>query len=239
MDPARFGGAPLDAVKLAAALLMVGDHVNTILLDGAAPWLWRLGRAAYPLFALAAALHLARGADPRAYAAGLLLWAVPTQVVYALAFPYGSREASILVTLAMGAVLADALERAGAWRHLAFAAGLAACALAPGLARTGVDFGLAGVLLPPALLGALRRPRTDGPWLALTLVALNATGWNPPGEPRPVSTLSAAGIGLGAVLLALRLAPRLAGRPRFLPGRSLQVFYPAHLAALAGLRALG
>ena len=234
----RFGGAPLDAIKLAAAVLMVGDHVDTILLDGGAPWLWRLGRAAYPLFALVAALHLARGADARAYAGALLLWAVPTQLVYALAFPYGSTEASILVTLAMGAVLADALERAGAWRHLAFAAGLAACLLAPDLARTGVDFGLAGVLLPPALLGALRRPRTDGAWLALTLVALNASGWHPPGESRLVSTLSAALVGAAALGLAAWLGPRLAGRPRFLPARALQLFYPAHLAVLAATRSL-
>lgn len=236
MNPERFEGAPLDAIKLAAAGLMVADHVNTILLDGAAPWLWRLGRAAYPLFALALTLHLARGADARAYAAGLLVWAVPTQPVYALAFPYGTAEASILVTLAAGAVLAERLERAGPWRHAVLGAGLALCFFAPGIARTGVDFGLAGVLLPAALLGALRRPRTDAVWLALGLLALNASGWHPPGESRLASTLTAAAAGAAAIGLALAAAPRLTGR-RFLPPRSLQLFYPAHLAALSALRA--
>jgi hypothetical protein len=234
-----YRGAPLDAIKLAAAVLMVADHVDTMLLDGAAPSLWRIGRAAYPLFALVCALHLARGADARAYAAGLLLWAVPTQVVYAWAFPYGSTEASILVTLAVGAVLADRLARAGSWRHLAFAAGLSACVAFPSVARTGVDFGLAGMLLPPALLCAVQRPRTDGPWLVAALLALNATGWHPPGESRAVSTLSAAAMGLAAILLALWLAPRLSGRPRLLPTRALALFYPGHLAVLAALRALG
>ena len=238
MPTRDFRGAPLDAIKLAAAVLMVADHVDTILLDGGAPWLWRIGRAAYPLFALVTALHLARGADARAYAAGLLLWAVPTQLVYAWAFPYGSTEASILATLAAGTVLAGALGRAGSWRHLAFAAGLAACFLAPQFARTGVDFGLAGIFLPAATLCALRRPWPDGLWLVACLLALNASGWHPPGESRLAATLGAAGTGAAGLGLAVGLAPFLARWGRFLPRWGLRVFYPAHLAALAAWRAL-
>ncbi|MFD0935093.1 TraX family protein, partial [Methylobacterium trifolii] len=118
IDPAAFSGAPLDAIKCAAAVLMVGDHVDTILLDGHAVLLWRLGRIAFPLFCLVLALHLARGADPGRYVLALLVLAVPVQAVYAAAFPYGTSEGNILFTLAAGAALSAALARAGeALRH--------------------------------------------------------------------------------------------------------------------------
>lgn len=216
---------------------MVADHVDTMLLDGAAPWLWRLGRIAYPLFALVAAVHLARGARPEAYAAGLLVLAVPTQPIYALAFPYGSTEASILVTLAIGAVLGPALARLGAWRHPLIAAALALAVLAPSLARTGVDFGLAGVLLPATALLALRRPWPDGPWLVGAIVALNASGWHPRGETAAMAAASAAAMVLCGGGLVVLLALRLAGRPRFLPRYALHGLYPLHLAVLAAWRA--
>ena len=237
--PDRLPGAPLDAIKCAAAVLMVGDHVDTILLDGHAVILWRLGRVAFPLFALACALHLARGRPVAPYAAGLLLVAVPTQPIYAAAFPYGTTEASILVTLAAGAVLAAWLARAGGWRHLALGAGLACAGLLPGLAKTGVDFGLAGLLLPGAFLLALRGAGGGLAWLAAAACALNAIGWHPRGEaPALDAALSAATI-LAGVPLVVLAALALRGRPRFLPRYALQVFYPAHLLVLAALRAAG
>lgn len=232
-------GAPLDAIKAVAAALMLGDHVNTILLDGHAPLLWWLGRIAFPLFALVAALHLARGRPVAPYAAGLLLVGVPTQIVYAAAFPYGTTEASILFTLAGGAVLAAWLAEAGPWRHLALGAGLLVALGAPGLAKTGVDFGLTGLLLPGALLLVLRGAAGGMPWLAAVVAALNAIGWHPRGVPPALdATICAAAILLGLPLVAL-WAARFGGRPRFLPRYALHVFYPAHLALLALLRAVG
>ncbi|WP_375456410.1 TraX family protein [uncultured Methylobacterium sp.] len=239
-DPAVFAGAPLDAIKCAAALLMVGDHVDTILLDGHAVVLWRLGRIAFPLFCLVLALHLARGADPGRYGLALLVLAVPTQAVYAAAFPYGTTEGSILFTLATGAALAAFLDRAGAMlRHLTFAAGLTVVVAAPNLARTAVDFGLAGILLPPALLLTLRDPPVYVPWLAAVVVGLNWHGWHPRGETAWVSALTDAGTILVCVPLAALAASGLRGRRRFLPPYALQAFYPGHLAVLVALRALG
>ena len=240
IDPARFAGAPLDALKLVAAVLMVGDHVDTILLDGHAPILWRLGRVSFPLFCLVTALHLARGGDLGRYALALLALAVPTQVIYAAAFPYGTTEGSILFTLAAGVGLAAWLGRAGEGAaHLALATGLTLVLLAPGLAKTGVDFGLAGILMVPALRLALGRPARFGPWLALTILALNWHGWHPRGEEPALSAcLDAATVAAGLAVVGAA-ALRLEGLPRFLPAHVLQAFYPAHLLALVGLRALG
>jgi hypothetical protein len=240
IDPGRFAGAPLDAVKLAAAVLMLGDHVDTILLDGHAVVLWRLGRVSFPLFCLVTALHLTRGADPGRYVLGLLALAVPTQIVYAAAFPYGTTEGSILFTLAAGVGLAAWLARAGEGvAHLALAAGLATAILAPGLAKTGVDFGLAGILMVPALRLALDRPMRFGPWLAAAILALNWHGWHPRGEDPAVSACLDAATGAAGLAGVAAAALRLEGRRRFLPAHALQAFYPAHLLALTGLRALG
>lgn len=235
----RLMGAPLDAIKLLAAVLMLGDHVNTILLDGHAPLLWWLGRIAFPLFAFVVALHLARGRPAGPYAAGLLLVGVPTQVVYAAAFPYGTTEANILFTLAGGAVLAGWLAQAGPWRHLALGVGLAVALGLPGLAKTGVDFGLVGLLLPGALLLVLNGAPGGRPWLVAVVAALNAIGWHPRGVPPALdAALCASAILVGLPLAALA-ATRFAGQPRVLSRFALQAFYPAHLAVLATLRALG
>ena len=238
-EPAAFAGAPLDAIKCVAALLMVGDHVDTILLDGHAVALWRLGRIAFPLFCVVSVLHLARGADPGRYVLALLALAVPTQAIYAAAFPFGTTEGSILFTLAAGIAFATALDRASAGlRHAALAVGLAAVFLAPALAKTAVDFGLAGILLPAAILLALREPRAYGAWLVAAVVGLNWHGWHPRGEVVPVSASIDALTILVGVPLVLLAALRLRGRPRFLPAYALQVFYPGHLAVLVALRAL-
>src|SRR5690349_10276339 len=60
--PDHLSGAPLDVIKLAAAGLMLGDHVNTSLLNSGIPLLWRFGRIAFPLFCFVLACHLMRGA---------------------------------------------------------------------------------------------------------------------------------------------------------------------------------
>jgi hypothetical protein len=232
-------GAPLDAIKTAAALLMVVDHANTVLFEGAYPWMWRLGRIAYPLFAFALAVQVLRRADRGSAVATLLLAAVAAQPFYAAAFAYGTREANILFTLAAGSVLAQALLRAcDPWRHGVLAAGFGATLLLPGWTLTGVDFGLGGVMLPAALALALARPRSFLPWLPVALFALNWATWKPPGETRLLGAgLDAlAALAGGAVVVAL--CGRLAGR-RFLPRYALHGFYPGHLGALALLRWLG
>ena len=238
--PARLAGAPLDVVKLAAAVLMVLDHVNTILLNGGATWMWRLGRIAFPLFCFVLACHLVRGADPSRYVRTLLLVGIATQPIFAAAFAFGTKEANILFTLSAGVVLATALARAGAlWPHAVLGFGSLLVLTLPAWAKTGVDFGLGGILLPAALTLALLRWRAYGAWLPVILFGLNAHAWRPEGETwMEAASFDALSAGIGGTcVIAAALLVR--GRPRFLPAYVLHAFYPGHLLVLALLRAAG
>ena len=226
-------GAPLDLVKLIAAIVMVVDHVNTILLGHEANALWYLGRVAYPWFGLALACHLQRGTPPARYAPALLLLAIASQPIYGAAF--GGGEASPIATLALAAITIVALRPCDLWlQHLVFAAGSAAL-LAPWLqARSGVDFGLAGILFPAALFLVMAGRRSHTVWLAVMLLMLN---WHRPeaivSHQTVLAALSAA---LGSAVV-VALAGVVKGRPRFLPRYALHVFYPGHLAILIAIRA--
>jgi hypothetical protein len=170
--------------------------------------------------------------------ATLLLFAIPTQPIYAAAFPYGGNEASVLFTLAAGATLAAALAASGDLvRHGILAAGALAVFLWPSRALSGVDFGLGGILLPAGLTLALLAPRRFAGWAVVLLLGLNAHTWRPAGEgpvEKALSDAIVAGLGFIAVVA---LAWTVRGRPRVLPRYALHLFYPGHLAALALLRA--
>ena len=234
----RFAGAPLDVVKLSAAAFMLVDHVNTVLLKGGAPLMWRFGRIAFPLFCVVLACHLARGADPKRYAAALLVLAIPTQPVFGLAF--GGDLGNVLFTLAAGAALAGLLMGAGRpVQHLVLAAGVIAVFAWPLRVRGGVDFGLAGILLPAAIALTLAGSRAHALWLALVLLGLNFAGFRPPGEDLWPAAWRDAGFAAGGGLAVLALAAAFQGRPRFLPRYALHLFYPGHLLGLALLRQAG
>lgn len=233
-----FTGAPLDVVKLAAAVLMLGDHVNTVLLRSTVPLLWRFGRIAFPLFCFVLACHLIRGTDPRRYIQALLLLAIPTQPIFAAAFL--NEFGSILITLAIGAALGTALLNRPAWIvHATFAFGTAAVFVWPLQVRTGVDFGVPGVLFAAALIATLAVSRLHGVWLAVLLFALNAWARRGPDETW-LGGLALDGLfaGVGA-LVVIGCAVLLKDMPRFLPRYALHLFYPGHLLALAALRSFG
>jgi hypothetical protein len=234
----HLSGAPLDAIKLAAAVLMLGDHVNTALLSSSVPLLWRFGRIAFPLFCFVLACHLVRGADAPRYARGLLLVAIATQPAFAAAFRV--EFANVLITLAAGAVLAGALLSQDGWRaHLTLAAGTAVVFAWQVRARTGVDFGLAGILFPAALALVLAGARWHIVWAAVLLFSLNAWANRGPDETwLRGASVDALFAGLGG-LATIGLALLLRGKARFLPRYALYLFYPGHLLALAALRAWG
>jgi len=228
------GGAPLDAVKLVAAAAMVCDHVNDVLLDHDHLPLWYVGRLAFPLFCLVFALNLRRGAPLASYVAWLTPFAILSQPIYRAAFHDGLDN--ILVTLLLGGIVAILLrERPRVWQHAAFAVAAAAAFAAPWTTvSTGICFGMAGLLLPAALWLAIDGRRDVLPWAALLYVGLN---WFPRDEL--FNSLVAPVCVLVVTAATLALARRLAGRARFLPRWALYAFYPAHLLALIGLRALG
>lgn len=228
----RFDGAPLDFLKLVGAVAMVVDHVNTVLLKYAVFDLWYVGRLAFPLFCFGLVCNLHRGADVVVYVRTLLLFGIAAQPIYGATL---GDDGNILFTLAIGVALAAALRgRPALLQHAVFAAGIAAI-LTPWLkARSGVDFGIAGVLFPAALLLLLEGGRLHAVWVLCLLLTLNA---HPPAGLFGTQTLVAllcAGPGSFAVLT---LALALEGRARFLPRYALHVFYPGHLLILIALRA--
>jgi hypothetical protein len=226
-------GAPLDAIKLVAAASMVCDHLNDMILDHDYLALWYVGRLAFPLFCLVLALNLRRGASAATYAAYLTPFAIVSQPIYRAAFHDGLDN--ILITLLLAIFVAELMRaRPPLLQHAVFAVGAAASFAAPWTSiSTGLCFGVAGLLLPSALMLAIDGRRDVAPWAALLFVALN---WFPRDEL--FDSLFAPVLVVLAAAATLALARRLASRPRFLPRFALYWFYPLHLLALIGWRAL-
>jgi hypothetical protein len=226
-------GAPLDAIKLVAAAAMVCDHLNDMIFDHDYLPLWYVGRLAFPLFCLVLALNLRRGASPAIYAAYLTPFAIVSQPIYRAAFHDGLDN--ILLTLLLAIFVAELMRaRPPLIQHAVFALGAAASFAAPWTSiGTGLCFGMAGLLLPSALMLAIDGRRDASPWAALLFVGLN---WFPRDEL--FDSLFAPILVVLAAAAILTLARRLAGRPRFLPRFALYWFYPLHLLALIGWRAL-
>ena len=232
-------GAPLDAIKLAAAALMVLDHVNSALGTPPALLAWRFGRIAFPLFCFTLAIHLARGVDPRPYLLRLLAAGVLTQPFFSAAFPWSPVYANIFFTLAAGCAIAEILRTQPAWvSHGAFAAGALAIFVWPLRARTGFDFGLAGALFPAALTLALSGSRTHAPWALVLLFGLNAGAARPGNESELVGAILDGAFALLGTFAVIKLAvASLQTRPRVLPRYAFYAFYPGHLIALAAWQA--
>lgn len=227
-----FGGAPLDIIKLAAATAMVLDHTNKILFHFKFIALFYAGRLAFPLFAFAIAAHLLRGIQTWPYVQRLVLLAVVSQPVFAIGF--ATSDPNTVFTLAVGVALAALLiTQKPLVQHAAFAIGLAVIFMPWLRARTGLDYGLAGTLLPAALVMTLSVARAHAAWLALLVVGISLY---------PQAPLS---VDLGAVLVAafgsvaiVLLAAIFRGRERFLPVHAFYAFYPVHLLILTAISAI-
>jgi hypothetical protein len=200
--PARLEGAPIDLIKLAAAILMLADHVNSSLLGGNAVLAWRFGRIAFPLFCFVLACHVVRGTDLKRYLLVLLVLAVATQPFYTAAFPWWPMQGNILFTLAAGVAVAAALLQSPSLnQHLTLGIGAAVSVAWPRWVGGGVDFGLAGVLLPSAIALIIAGRLAHVLWLLALVFALNT------GAPRVRETwldgaaLDALFAGLGPVLV--------------------------------------
>jgi len=233
-----FDGAPLDLVKLVAALSMVVDHVNSVVLGSAYPLMWRIGRVSFPLFCFAVACNLARGVELPGYVRRLLLFGVLAQPIFGLAFR-GHEQGNVLIALALGALLAAWLGSRGAGAQHALLALGSLVVLIPALrANTGFEFGLAGLLLVAVLLQLLEGRWSHALWLPFLAFGLNLGASRWPGEAWWVGPLRDAVILLVGSVAILALSLLLRGRRRFLPRYALHVFYPGHLLLLAAIRGM-
>jgi hypothetical protein len=226
-----FAGAPLDVVKVIAASVMVVDHVNVLFYGHAPNVLWLVGRISFPLFAFALVCNLQRGAKVLDYVLMLLVLGAVSQPVYAAVL--GASDGNILFTLAAGAAILWVLKSKSPWlQHVVLFVGTVAIFTPFIPARSGVDFGLAGMLLPAALFLVLEGKRAHVIWLVLLLVGLS---WHQP-DPWTHGPLKASLVaGVGSIV-ALAIGAVFANRPRFLPRYALHVFYPGHLLLLKAIQ---
>ena len=214
-------------------VLMVLDHINTVCLGETEPWMFYLGRGAFPLFAFAMAGPLYYQTPLDRYVQRLVVFALISQIVYVLAFD--EVVLNILFTLALAAMVAPWLVDEAPWRrHLLF--GLAFISV---FLEDAIDFDLLGIVLPAAFLSAMRGQRFSLLWIGMILVYLNL-------EVGDVASLEAEGLVLNDfsldVVLAIfativlpwasyLLCRRFSGE-RFLPRYAFYWFYPGHLLLL-------
>lgn len=93
-----------EVLKWIALVLMTGDHVNKVLLDGSQPWLTDLARVVFPIFAVVLAWNVVRHPDRAAIDRSIrrtLLAAVVVQPLHAAAFGYWL-PLNVLFTLGAG-----------------------------------------------------------------------------------------------------------------------------------------
>lgn len=211
----------VEALKWLALVLMTGDHVNTYLLDGALPFLFKAGRLAMPIFVFVIAYNLARpgtlarGVYGRTLLRLTVFGAVAAAPLHFLQQTYAPWwPLNIMFTLAVMALIMLLIERAGRWDH----------------AAAGVVFFVGGSLVDyfwPAIMMGLgvwlyaKRPSWMAGLLALlgwaALWFINDTHW----------ALAAIPLIIAMSRLDLRV-PRLRW--------AFYVYYPLHLALLALMR---
>ncbi|WP_323000510.1 TraX family protein [Denitromonas sp.] len=218
-----FTDGRLEAVKWLALLCMLLDHVNKYLLAGAEPALFALGRLALPLFGFVLAYNLAR---PGALARGAYRRLLPRLAAFgALASPsfialgglgWGWWPLNIMFTLFVAAAVLWLVEV----RSSSAIAGAIVLFLVGGLF---VEFWWPALAYILAAWLYCRRPtwlRMVG-WLgaAASLYLINDNLWAVAAVP---------------ALFLFAGAPVALPRARWI----FYAFYPAHLAALWGARAL-
>ncbi len=207
----------IEAIKWTALLIMIGGHANAILFDRQWAWPNEIGRAAFPLFALAFGYGLSRvSAERRARVHArallrlLLVGAIAAPLTY-YAFHRGDfRPLNIMFTFAAGFSMVWLLQRGGS-----YGVSLATAILL--LAGSVVEFMWPGVLLIVAMWASFARPGL--PAQALVLACLLAL-W-------PVNGNAFALLVYPLVYSIALVKPRLA-RQRWV----FYVGYPLHLAVL-------
>ncbi len=223
--------ASLDLLKWLAIFSMIGDHLRYLWPQQ--DWLFIGGRLAFPFFCLALAANVARSTAPRWHYLGWFLgFSLLSEVPYRW-LDNGSQTLNVMPTLMLGLLLAWGVQlRARATLAMALLALVAAT-----LGSDWLMYGLPGVLLPAALLMALKDGRCA--WLAgLLAVAGNLTNSWLFHHPLAPASLLVMAVAFMAVYLGLELLRR--EWPGRVPpvGRWAWAFYPLHLALIKLLGAL-
>jgi hypothetical protein len=227
--PFGFTGGQLEALKWIALASMFLDHFGRLLIGyGDDTWVFALGRIAFPLFAVVLALNLAREGDRAARArrttTRLAIWCAVAVLpsIWARGEPM---LVNVLGTLALGAALCGLIAVQGRVAPRVAAGALVA------VASWYVEFGTAGVFLIPAVYLWATERQAEAGFLAMVLLLL--TGWLNAlfgGLPAMLGTLAVLPIAWG-----IRRAPVRAPRLQL----AFYLVYPAHLALIGALRALG
>jgi hypothetical protein len=226
--PWRFTDGQLEALKWIALSSMFVDHFGRHLLGYAQEsWVFAVGRAAFPLFALVLALNLAREGDRAARAARTARRLAAWCAVAVLPSIWARGEpdlVNVLGTLGLGAALCWALSSpARLWLRVAVC-------IAAAVASLQVEFGLAGVFLIPAIYLCRIEPGSQAGLLAAVL--LLATAWlnaSFGGVPALLGTLACV-----PIAWCVRQSPVSA--PRLQLG--FYLVYPLHLALIGAWKTL-
>ncbi|WP_460415400.1 TraX family protein [Pseudomonas sp. microsymbiont 2] len=230
--------AGLDLLKWTAIVTMVADHLRY--LWPAADGLFVLGRLAFPLFCLAIAVNVGRSrvgelftpANAR-YLGWMLVFAVLSEAPYRW-LDTGSLTFNVIPTLGLGLLVAWGVRHP---QPLARVCGIAA-ALVATVFSSALMYGLAGVLLPGALL--LARTRGGLCWCLPVLLAVAgnlSNGWLREHLLAPI-TLMALAVAALAVPAGIWLLRQDGWRVPPV-GRWGYAFYPLHLLLIRLLQGLG
>ena len=205
-------GGSLEWMKLAALVLMTGDHVNKALFAGALPILSEVARVCFPLFAFVLVYNLLRpGVDAHRAMRRMVVVGLVAQPFHALVFGYYF-PLNVMFTLALGVWLCCA--RGPLWWVITV--GL--------VGGFFVDYQWFGLAVIVTLCVFLKAPAEKRFWPAVmlgssvaSLEVINGNQW---------AWLAIPAVGM--VIAAGVHAPRW----KWL----FYAYYPAHLAGLAVLR---
>ncbi len=217
---------------------MVIDHIDAIWSHHALGKMFFVGRATFPLFCYAVAIAVvkahARSADEtkktiRRYIARLLVLAVVAEPFYL--FALHEYRANVIFTLTAGIFFADLSYRIKPWQMYA----LYTIAIVSMLWALPMEFGLAGVVVPAAVLQVMHGNKRALPFLLVLLMVMNAGGIHLLFHASPAAWEYAVVTGLFCIILpwlVLDVARKMPQKKRFLPKYALHVFYPGHMVIL-------
>jgi hypothetical protein len=209
-------------LKWLAVLLMLLDHANRTLWSFQ-PWVYTLGRLAFPLFAFLIAYNIAiRGAGARRYVLPLLIFSMVSQAPAMLALDRELLPLNIFFTLLLGSSFFPVhrwfvihLPEGWVWEGLGWLASVYLMLLL----GMSVEYGPLGVLLVPVMIWYLKYPSVpSGVGLVLALALINGF------QASSLAALLVIPIIYGMSTLKLPTLPRLKW--------FFYAFYPAHLTVL-------